>query len=173
MKRRVRWFFFLAALSAAASAAGPQTHEHGRATLGVAIEGRSLSIELEGALENFTGFEHVPRSAAERKTLADALARLRQAERVFALPAAAACRATATAVDDPFAVVAGHVEHEPEHRELRASYQFECALPTALGGLQVRLFEAFPRLARVRATVLGERGQSVVELTRAAPGLMF
>ena len=40
-------------------------HEHGVATLGVAIEQRQLDIILESPAINVLGFEHSPRAPAE------------------------------------------------------------------------------------------------------------
>ena len=170
MKYGLRALVPLLAFSGAVVAAGLPAHQHGRASLSVAIEGPLLVVELSGPLDNFTGFEHAPRNAAERRKLAEALALLRKPSSVLSLPEAAACRPDEAEVGDPFAAHEGHDHgggHEDSaHSELHASYRFDCADPAALGHLEVALFAAFPRLARLQATVVGPAGQSAVELSR-------
>lgn len=36
------------------------SHEHGAVTLGIAIDGQTIELELEGPAESFLGFEHAP-----------------------------------------------------------------------------------------------------------------
>jgi hypothetical protein len=42
-------------------------HVHGLVKLGVAVQGPTVSIELDSPLDNLLGFEHRPRTAAERQ----------------------------------------------------------------------------------------------------------
>lgn len=51
------------------------------------------------------------------------------------------------------------------HGEIEAAWQFRCALPQALQGLDVRLFPAFPGLRRLDAAVAGPKGQSSAKLS--------
>lgn len=52
-----------------------------------------------------------------------------------------------------------------DHSDLRATYRFACAQPGALRRIAVGLFKAFPRLAAVEASYLGERGPAAAKLT--------
>ncbi len=54
-------------------------HEHGVAVLRVVSEGATLMIEFVSALDNLVGFEHAPRTDAQRTALRAAQARLRDA----------------------------------------------------------------------------------------------
>ncbi len=52
-------------------------------------------------------------------------------------------------------------------------YQFECADPAALDGLEVKLIEAFPRTHTIRAQVASEAGQASVRLSKHETRLSF
>lgn len=47
-------------------------HEHGSIKLGMAVEGKTIDLDLDGPAESFIGFEYLPASAKEKKILADA-----------------------------------------------------------------------------------------------------
>lgn len=155
-----------------AGVAGAQTqvaHEHGVANLDVVLEGRRLTVELEGPLDNFVGFERAPRNATEREALNRALDLLRKPGTVVALPEAAGCVLAASELHNPFAAAKGG--SGGGHADLMASYEFDCAAPAALKRLDVRLFASFPRLRKLRAAVVAPGGQSGAELTRARASL--
>lgn len=157
-------------LAGAALADGPKAHQHGVADLEVVVEGRSLSLELEGPLNNFVGFEHGPRTKAERTALDRALELLRKPETVVALPEAAGCVLTASELLNPFAVTKGG-KGPDGHADLTAGYQFDCTSPAALERLDVRLFQSFPRLRKLRAAVVAPGRQSGAELSKGRTSL--
>lgn len=64
-------------------------------------------------------------------------------------------------------------EHPNEHAELEAAWNFRCAVPQALQGLDVQLFHAFPGLRRLDAAIVGPKGQSSVKLTPASTRLKW
>ena len=80
-----------ASASASAAAYAQHAHEHGAARLEVALDGGKLSIGLESPLDNLVGFEHAPRNEKQRAALAKMTDDLKGTERLFDLPAAAAC----------------------------------------------------------------------------------
>ena len=96
----------LPAPSGAAPAAEQHAHVHGVVRLDVAVDAGTLTVLLDAPLDSVLGFEHAPRTAAERKA-ADALrAQLRRADTVVRPPAAAGCTAgtpqvTSEALDAP------------------------------------------------------------------------
>lgn len=79
-----------------------RAHEHGVAELHVAIEAETMEIELVSPLDSLIGFEHAPRTPAQRAALAAAQAALRDPARVFVLPAAAACALQAVTLFTPW-----------------------------------------------------------------------
>src|SRR5574337_453781 len=145
------------------------THEHGVANLNVVLEGRRLTMEVYGPLDNFAGFEHAPRTAAERDALDRALDLLRKPGTVVALPEAAGCVLATSELHNPFAAKGG--TSADRHADLTASYEFDCATPAALKRLEVRLFDSFPRLRKLRAAVASPGGQSGAELAKGRASL--
>ncbi len=149
-------------------------HEHGVADLQVAIDGGQLSIELKTPLDNLVGFEHAPRTDAQRKALADAEARLRDFPRLFVLPAAAACELKDVELESPWGSAGAERAHdhkhdhgrEDSHSDMHVHYSLECAAPAALNEVQVKLSETFPRMSRVRAETATPRGQGSATLTK-------
>lgn len=158
------------ALSAAPAWAG-HAHEHGVAELRVAVEGGEVAIEFATPLDNLVGFEHEPRTDGQRRALAAAEERLQQAQALFVLPEAAGCTVQAVSLDSPWPQGGGHAhdhddghDHGAGHAELVVDYRLRCSRPAALDGVQVRLFEAFPRLREIRAQRVSARGQGAAVL---------
>ena len=173
MKAAVRVSLALGVFIATAPALAQQAHdahEHGVAELRVVSDGSVLEIELRSPLDNLVGFEHAPRTATQRKAMAEAERRLKEGGSLFRPTEAAGCAMTAAALDSPWLQgprhdhghdhvhAHAHAEHDG-HAELVAAYRFECTLPERLQGLQLRLFEAFPRLREVRVEHATRSGQ--------------
>ncbi|WP_230976306.1 DUF2796 domain-containing protein [Pseudothauera nasutitermitis] len=173
---------FLLGFASLAQAHG--AHEHGVADLRVAVEGGELSIELSTPLDNLVGFEHAPRTDAQRKAVAEAEARLRDFSALFVLPAAARCEVKDIELESPWHEAEhdhdhkheqahahdhkhddGH-EHDAGHGDLHAHYELSCAVPQALNEVQVRLGEVFPRMTRVRAETATPNGQNAATLDK-------
>ena len=156
----------LAALAFAAPAVAHKAHEHGVAHLAVAVDGRTLSITLDAPLDGFVGFERPPRTDAERKTAADALARLKDGAALFRPDAAAGCTLADASVSAP--VLEPGAQAAGEHADLEAAYTFTCSSPQALRTVDVALFDAFRRLSRIEVQVAGARAQAKATLRRPA-----
>lgn len=133
-----------------------KAHVHGQARLEVVVDGPVLSIALESPLDGIVGFEHPPRTPAQKQTAAQALAVLKEPARLFTLPAEAGCRAEATELTAP--VLEGQASKDG-HGDLDARWTFRCTAPDKLATLEQGLFAAFPRLARLDVQVAGPKGQ--------------
>lgn len=143
-------------------------HQHGVATLGVAIDGDTLHVVLTAPLDTLVGFEHEPRNATQREALARARGRLEDFGALFRLPAAAGCRLDGVDLSSPWAPASagGAATAPPDgHAELGAEYRLRCQAPEALDVLELQLFDAFPRAREVRAERVSPRGQSAARLT--------
>lgn len=144
-------------LSTLPAVAGPgHAHVHGQARLEIVLDGPVLSVALESPLDGIVGFEHPPRTAAQKQAAAQALAALKDPARLFALPADAQCRAESTEIEAP--VLEGQAAKDG-HGDLEARWTFRCATPARLTGLEQGLFAAFARLAVIEVQVAGPRGQ--------------
>lgn len=153
-------------------------HVHGLGDVNVAIEGSRLDIEIKGPGDNFVGFEHAARTAAERSALSATERKLRQPAALLVLPQAAGCVLREVDLDIPAAAATGPEQghdkrdhdhdHHDRHGDWRARYVFACKTPTAL--LSIRTapwFAAFPNTQELRVQVISGFGQSGLTLTPA------
>lgn len=180
------------ALAFAATVGAQQgAHEHGVAELRVALEASTLLIEFDSPLDSIVGFEHAPSTDQQREALLQAERSLQAFTPLFTLPAAAGCVLAEVQLESPYPQgVAGHDEHNHDehnhdhdkhedhkhddadaHADLYVAYQFDCADPAALDQLDVKLFDAFPRLHTIRAAVVSPQGQSAVRMERSSASL--
>jgi hypothetical protein len=152
-------------------------HEHGSAELNVAWEGKTVTIELESPAVNIVGFEHQPRTDAQKKAVSSAMATLKKPDSLFTFTPEARCTGKATGVESELAKAHGHKhDHDKkkdanEHSEFHATYSFTCENPEALKTIDVNVFKLFPKTHKLRAQVVSVRGQSAAELKPGAARL--
>ena len=91
----------LSVLCSSATAATAKPHQHGAMKLGVAVEGADVTLVVEMPLDGLVGFERAPRTDAERKAAAAALATMRDGAALFRLDAAAQCTLASAKVAAP------------------------------------------------------------------------
>jgi hypothetical protein len=149
---------------AASLHAQTKAHDHGAMKVDVAIDGAKLSIDVEMPLDNLVGFERAPRTDAERKSAAAALARMRAGADLFKTNAEAQCTPTSATVEAPVLEPGARSQPASEHADLDATYVFQCAQPAQLATLDVSIFDAFKRVKRINVQVVGPKGQSKVVL---------
>lgn len=144
-------------------------HDHGSGRLDVAIEGATITINLELPLDAAVGFERAPRNAKEKAVLQDAAKRLAEGSAMFQPNAEAACNLKNQTLRVPHldGAAAG------EHADIEAQYRFECANANALNAIASGLFKAFPRLYRVETQRIGPKGQGGARLTPKNPVLRW
>ena len=153
--------------TAPALAADKGAHQHGAATLQVSLDGGALQVALEGPADNILGFEHAPRTDAQKATAAKAEQRLKEPDTLFTTPPAAGCKAEPARVEMKLPPAGSR----DTHSEIETAWRWACANPAALAYLDVGLFKAFPRLKQLRAQVVTPRGQSSAVLKPGAARL--
>ena len=138
-------------------------HEHGSASLNIALEGNSLELELDSPAMNLLGFEHAAHSSADRAKLASVKRLLEQPQQLFTLPDAADCQLTRRELHSPLF----EDEHADEqHSDIEAHYQFSCANPQALDSLSLAaFFQQFAGLEKLQVQLISATGQSGKTLT--------
>ena len=139
-------------------------HQHGVATLEVAVDGGTLSIHLTSPLDNVVGFEHAPKTDAQRAAARQALATLKQGARLFSPTQAAGCKLAQVTLEAP--ILEGAKPAAGAHGDLEADYRFECAQPDQLKGVDALLFSLFPGMKRIDAAVVTAKGQQAFKLSR-------
>ncbi|WP_299921144.1 DUF2796 domain-containing protein [uncultured Pelagimonas sp.] len=94
-------------------------HEHGVATLNIAMDGATVHMEFQAPGADIVGFEYAASSEADLAKIEVALDQLRSPLELFDLPEAAGCRvakADAVLVSDDHAEE-GHEEHDDHAHE--------------------------------------------------------
>lgn len=168
-------FALTALLAMAGGAAARDAHVHGTASLQIAVEGNTLEIGFVSPLDDLLGFEHAPRDDRQRQAVQAMVGHFSNPGALFLPTGAAGCTAGQAELDSPLTNAArpGQRRNGGEHAELEATIVYRCATPSALKGLEVRLFDAFPRLQRIQAQVAGPRGQSAATLSRSRRSLAW
>ncbi|MCR2745426.1 DUF2796 domain-containing protein [Limnobacter parvus] len=147
-------------------------HVHGAGELEVVQDGKGLFISLNTPLYNVLGFEHMPKTDAER-VKARRVTSLLKANGLFLFSNAAQCKRTAhkiySEVLNPHShgPQDDHQHHDSEsgHSDLRVAYEFECEKPAALKQIEVRLFRQFPAFEKIEVQALFPSGQIGASLT--------
>ncbi len=139
-------------------------HVHGVAKLEVAVDGGNLSLHLESPLEGLLGFEHAPRNDKERAAASEMRKKLADAGKLFAPTTAAQCTLKSVQIDAP-SLDTKPASGDAEHADLDADFLFICAQPAKLTGMDVRLFQVFPKMRRIEAQVVSGKGQKATRLS--------
>ncbi|TBV11496.1 DUF2796 domain-containing protein [Stutzerimonas kirkiae] len=154
------------------------THEHGVATLDIALEGERLDIALNSPAINLIGFEHQPGNDSERATLAQARQQLLAPDRLFALPQQAGCTLTTQRLHSPLFHDHDH-DHDAHakghaHNDIEASYSFQCQAPDTLRTLDLDVFfKTFPGTEKIIVQLTGPSGQQGLETIPGRSRLSF
>lgn len=146
-------------LPALAWAAKP--HEHGAAKLDITVEPGKITLQLESPLDSLLGFERAPRNDAERKSADDMVRKLKAADMLFKIDAAAQCTPGAVVLNSA-ALKLGQADPRPaddEHADLDASFEFNCQDGAKAGFVDVTLFDTFKRMKRIEVQVAAPKGQ--------------
>jgi len=137
-------------------------HVHGVVVLGVAIDANTVTLQLEAPLDNLVGFEHAPRTEAQKKAVGAMFERLKAPQRLFGFAPAAQCELQSSSAESE-ALRAGAAEGTAggeEHADLDGSFVFACKQAAAVDSIDLSgLLAAFPRIARIDAAIAAPTGQ--------------
>ncbi len=157
-------------------------HEHGAATLSLAVGTAGLEIMLESPAANIVGFEHAATTDADKQKLADAVKKLEAGAELFSMNAEAGCTLKNAEVvsallgnaDDAAKHDDKH-DHDHDHKEgethsdMDVTWSFACTTPAALTAVTTNLFAAFPDgFKHIKAEWVTEKGASALELDKDA-----
>lgn len=140
-------------------------HEHGIATMDIAVDAKRIVVQFDSPLDNLVGFERAPRTDSERKRVDEAVARLKDGDQLFRFDAAAGCKLARTNLDSPVLGLGSNGQVKDGHADLHASWEFDCADATQAAQVEVGLF-AFKQLKRVNVQLALPKGQAKRELKR-------
>lgn len=156
-------------------------HEHGHGKLNIAIEGATVSMELEVPAYDIVGFEHEATTDEQKAAVEAAEKTLADPTKLFAVDAAAGCSVTEADVDAEGPVGAGHGEsghsHDTAakdhshadgeaHSEFHVTYALTCENPANITTITFQFFDAFKNSNELDVSVIGPKGQQTFEASR-------
>ena len=171
------------------------SHVHGLAGLNIAMEGKTLEIQLISPAMNLLGFEHKASSKEERAAVEHGESQLHNHEALFLL-SNEQCVHTMTTVDVSDLIERtessasdqdehdghdesehdGHDEDESEHHhknhaeadkhsDVTATYQYRCENTTSLSSITVNVFDSFSGIHNLDVMWISTSNQGGVTLT--------
>jgi len=159
-------------------------HVHGHGHLNIAIEDKTVSIELEVPGADIVGFEHEASTPEQKAALEKAKAKLADGLSLFTPTAAANCTQKSAKISveaehgdehehpaEGGKAPAKEEEEDHHHSEVHAEYAFECASPARLASMTFDYFKAFPNAQELDISVISPKGQSSAEVKRDKPYL--
>lgn len=166
-------------------------HEHGAALLNIAQEGEALFVEFISPSVNIVGFEYAPSLDEEKALVETALSDLADGLVLFSPSDAANCELLSADVESELANEHEGEEHAEEqegeeheedemheedevHSEFHANYEFTCANPDALSGLELNgLFTLYSGLLDLDVQYALLNGQGAAKLSPESTRLDF
>lgn len=165
-------------------------HEHGAASLTLAIGAEGLEIMLESPAANLVGFEHAANTDEDKKKLAEAQTKLASGAELFTTNPEAACTfktvniVSALLGNAETAKEEAELHHEDKdkqeptehehsedeaHHDMDVTWTFTCAKPAELKTIRTKLFANFPEgFQTIKAEWVTDQGASAQELTTDA-----
>jgi hypothetical protein len=128
-------------------------HEHGKVTLNVAVADTALVLELDAPAANVVGFEHAPRSDAERATVASAANLLERGSALIGTPKDARCRFVSSELTQPTWA------SKDEHADYEARFTYRCDEPKSLTWFEPWLVDKLSHVTELRVNLITPSGQ--------------
>ena len=162
-------------------------HEHGHGSFNIAIEGKTVSMELEAPGADIVGFEHKARTKKQKAAVTSAKKKLNNLAKIVALPAAAGCSLKKASVElhiegddhDDHGHKKKKAKHdhghkhdkkkakeEASHSEFHAEYRLTCKAPEKIVSLSFPYFKNFKGAAELEVSVVGPKSQKRFEVER-------
>lgn len=147
-------------------------HEHGVATLAIAVSKDGAEIVLESPAANLVGFEHTARTDEEKQKLLAATQTLQAGDKLFTLSPDADCKLDNAAISsnvegDNAKDHEAKADHEAgeSHSDIDVTWSYSCSKPEALTSIGIKLFSAFPNgFTKLKAEWVTDKGASAKEL---------
>ena len=180
--------FALALAIAGPATANQDAHVHGEGQVQIAIDGQLIFVALQSPGADIVGFEHAPRSSAEKAAVATALSRLGDPMQIMRFDSAADChvlQATAgvDSDEDEHDEPDQHAEHEVDgerghedhadeaHGSFSAEYEIECTDIGALRSIEFTYFRHFEAAQMLDVVLIDDTRQLQTDLDRDDPVL--
>ncbi len=153
-------------------------HQHGHASMNIAISGGELQIELLTPAFNLLGFEHKPSTQQLHQLLDDTVHQLKKPSSLILPDAAAQCEPDHITLHSELLEDEHHEDedHKDEHHDdekeasghsdFELNVHFHCQQPDKLTRIDAAgLFKTFPSMEELKVQWISENKQSSVELS--------
>lgn len=147
-----------------------EAHMHGLSEMTIAIEGKSLEIQITSPAMNLIGFEHKARTTKDIEMVENAVSLLGKHATLFSL-SGDHCTLVNTSVDVSGVIDSYHDEHEEDshaehgnHSEIIANYHYNCEGVEKLSAINVTLFDIFSGIHQLRVMWVTETLQGATTL---------
>jgi len=138
-------------------------HAHGKGELEITVQGNALRGEFRTPMDSLLGFEHQPKTAAQKASVDQLRDQLKNPSIIIRPNPEARCTLKRYEVASP--ILSGTVKGS--HSELTYTFSFECAAPRNLTSLDVTALQLFKRLSEVRVQMVSEQRQRAVTLKKS------
>ena len=158
-------------------------HEHGSASLDIAIDTNTIEMKFESPAVNIVGFEYATEDQQQLLLIKQAKKNLSDFDTIFQLVGDVSCQTVESSAnwvteheeDHEEDHEEGHDDHEAdhddhgevakaEHAEFIAEYRLKCNQLNNLAAIEVNMFKFFPGIADLDVQVIYSEGQIKQEL---------
>ncbi len=154
-------------------------HEHGSASLDIAIDTNTIEMKFESPAVNIVGFEYATEDQQQLLLIKQAKKNLSDFDTIFQLVGDVSCQTVESSAnwvtEHEEGHEEGHDDHEAdhddhgevakaEHAEFIAEYRLECNQLNNLAAIDVNMFKFFPGIADLDVQVIYSEGQIKQEL---------
>jgi hypothetical protein len=153
-----------------------ESHVHGVAEINIIVEGKRVVVEFHAPAESVMGFEHEAKSDVEKKKRDAAIKRINDRfNELVVFDKKFGCQSQAGKVtivqsdsSDGKDKKQGQGDHKKgaEHRELRATHNFECQKDPAGSRVRFGVTKVFPEIQEIKIQVLSDAKQSGVTIKK-------
>ena len=154
--------FLLTPFKSVESATSLDAHEHGSATLNIAVDGDSFFLEFVSPSVNIVGFEHAAKTDQQTTAIKQSIDKLKNFDTVFQLPDTADCHLISASADWVSEQDADSTTGE--HTEFRAEYHLDCKNMARLDYIDVKLLSLFPAIEDLDVQAILSDRQIATEL---------
>jgi hypothetical protein len=141
-----------------------KSHSHGDAKLDIAVDGKTVSFDLESPGDVIFGFERRPKNDEEKAKIASEMARLNdKVSELFIFPSDVGCTLSEKEIKASQAAELSK-EKVSEHADVLATYKFNCTGDLTGKKIATGLFKAWPRLKNLKVQILSATSQKGVTL---------
>ncbi|NOT79970.1 MAG: DUF2796 domain-containing protein [Bacteriovoracaceae bacterium] len=150
------------------------SHEHGSIQVGIAIEGSSAEIDIDGPAESFLGFEYAPKTSKEKKIFKDFQTKWTQnLESMIAFDKQLNCKVTEASFEQEVEkeeveskTKANEKKESGVHSDIEAKAKITCAKNISGSMLTISLKKVFKNIKKLTVEVVGADTKKV-EITQA------